>query len=53
MGVSLFPAVLNRFGTRVSLLPVVVTIAVLLFWRARERGGSKDWAAASAAVGVA
>lgn len=53
ISVSLFPAVLNRFGTRVSLLPVVVTVAVLLFWRARERGGWTEWAAAGAAVGVA
>ncbi|MCS6800585.1 MAG: glycosyltransferase family 39 protein [Dehalococcoidia bacterium] len=53
MGVSLFPALLNRFGVRVSLLPLLAAIAALLFWRAREQGSWRAWAVAGAAAGIA
>ena len=52
VAVSLFPAVLNRFGARVSLLPLALALGAFLFWRAWQGGGLLAWAIAGAALGA-
>ncbi len=42
LSVSLFP---NRFGARVSLPPLAVSIAAFFFWRAYEQRGWRKWPA--------